>query len=143
MAGMRPAPAPGDAMDVAVMVVDDQAAFRRVARAVIDATRGFEHVGAAASGPDALRDADALHPDLVLMDVHMPDMDGFEAAHQIKRDHPRCVVVLLSLERLEELDGTGLAACGAAAFLPKQALGPASLRGLWAAHRPARQTSSD
>ena len=127
-------------MNVAVMVVDDQAAFRRAARAVINATAGFEHVGAASSGPEALRDADALRPDLVLMDVHMPDMDGFATAQHITRDHPSCVVVLLSLASLEELDGTGLAACGAAAFLPKQALGPATLRGLWAAHRPAHRT---
>ena len=120
------------------MVVDDQAAFRRAARAVIDATHGFEHVGSAASGPDALHDANELHPDLVLMDVYMPDMDGFETAQRITRSHPRCVVVLLSFENLEELDGTGLTSSGAAAFLPKCDLRPATLQGLWAAHRPAR-----
>lgn len=125
-------------MDVAVMVVDDQPAFRRVARAVIDATRGFEHVGAAASGPDAVRDTDELHPDLVLMDVRMPDMDGFETAQRITRSHPDCVVVLLSLENLDELDGPDLVSSGAAAFLPKSDLGPATLRGLWAAYGRAR-----
>ena len=123
-------------MDVAVMVVDDQAAFRRAARAVIDATHGFEHVGAAASGPDALRDADKLRPDLVLMDVYMPDMDGFETAQRITRSQPGCVIVLLSLEALEDLDGAGLTSSGAAAFLPKTDLKPATLRGLWAAHGP-------
>jgi len=120
------------------MVVDDQAAFRRAARSVINATRGFEHVGAAASGPDALRDADELRPDLVLMDVYMPDMDGFETAQHITRSHPRCVVVMVSLENLEELDGTALTSSGAAAFLPKADLRPTTLRGLWAAHRPGR-----
>ena len=135
---MSSGPTPRDQADVAVMVVDDQAAFRRAARAVINATYGFAHVGAAASGPDALRDADELRPDLVLMDVHMPDMDGLETTHRITRSHPRCVVVLLSLENLEDLDGIGVTTCGAAAFLPKQDLAPATLRGLWAAHRPAR-----
>lgn len=124
-------------MDVAVMVVDDQAAFRRAARAVINATDGFEHIGAAVSGPDALRDADALCPDLVLMDVCMPEMDGFETAQRITRSHPRCVVVLLSIETFEELDGTAITACGAAAFLSKRDLRPATLSGLWAAHHPA------
>jgi len=129
---------PSDQVDVAVMVVDDQAAFRRVARAVIDATHGFEHVGAAASGSDALRDTDELRPDLVLMDVCMPDMDGFETAQRITRSHPRCVVILVSLDDLDELDDTGLTSSGAAAFLPKHDLAPATLRGLWAAHGPAR-----
>lgn len=119
------------------MVVDDQAAFRRAARAVIDATHGFECVGAATSGPDALRDADALCPDLVLMDVYMPEMNGFETAQQITRARPRCVVILLSLELLEDLDAADLTSSGAAAFLPKSDLKPATLRGLWAAHRPA------
>ena len=54
---------------VGVMVVDDQAVFRRVARAVVEATAGFEPVGDAASGAEALISAGQLHPDLVLMDV--------------------------------------------------------------------------
>jgi CheY-like chemotaxis protein len=122
---------------VTVLVVDDQPVFRRVARAVIDATPGFEQVGDATSGPEALRRADELKPDLVLMDVYMPDMDGFEAARRLTQSHPGVVVVLISLESLEDIgDATGLAACGAVAFVQKHDLVPATLRGLWAAHGP-------
>ncbi|HET6870993.1 MAG TPA: response regulator transcription factor, partial [Solirubrobacteraceae bacterium] len=83
---------------VRVMVVDDQASFRRAARAVIDATPGFAPLRDAASGPEALEYADELQPDLVLMDASMPGMDGFEAARRLTAAHPTSVVVLVSIE---------------------------------------------
>lgn len=120
---------------VGVMVVDDQAAFRRAARAVIDATAGFEQVADAGSGPEALRCADELQPDLVLMDVNMPGMDGREAARRLTASHPECVVVLVSLDNLDESPAV-LASCGAVAFVCKRELRSAMLRGLWTAHGP-------
>lgn len=121
-------------MCVGVMVVDDQAVFRRAARAVIDATAGFEQIGDAASGTDALRYADELRPDLVLMDVQMPGMDGLEAARRLTESHPRCVVVLVSLDTLEDADLA--ASCGAVDFVLKRELRPATLRSLWSTHSP-------
>lgn len=119
------------------MVVDDQLSFRRAARAVIDATPGFVMVGEAASGTEALHRADHVEPDLVLMDVYMPEMDGMEAARRLTKAHPICVVVLVSLEDFDDPPSVA-AACGAADFLPKQDLGPAVLRDLWAAHGDGR-----
>ena len=121
------------AATVRVMVVDDQAVFRRVARAVVEATAGFEPVGDAASGAEALISADQLHPDLVLMDVQMPGMDGFEAARRLADCHPESVVVLLSLHDSDEF-GPLVVSCGASAFLRKQDLAPAVLRHLWTMH---------
>jgi two-component system invasion response regulator UvrY len=121
------------ATSVGVMIVDDQAAFRRAARAVIDATAGFQPLTDAASGVEALRNADREPPDLVLMDVYMPEMDGFEATRRFTRAHPKSVVVLVSLEDLEDL-ADEVAACGAVSFLHKRDLAPATLRGLWATH---------
>lgn len=127
----EPEPDPGQS--VGVMVIDDQAAFRHVARALIGATAGFRMVGDAASGADALRQVHQLRPDLVLMDAYMPEMDGFEAARRLREAHRDCVVVLVSLENLDDLR-TLVAACGAAASVRKQDLRPSLLRALWTAY---------
>jgi two-component system invasion response regulator UvrY len=118
---------------IGVMVVDDQAAFRRVARAVINATAGFRSIADAASGAEALWNADHECPDLVLMDVYMPQMDGFEATQRLTQAHPTTVVVLVSLEDVEDL-ADDVAACGAVTFLHKRDLRPATLRALWRTH---------
>ncbi|TMF30343.1 MAG: response regulator, partial [Chloroflexi bacterium] len=61
---------------VRVLVVDDSIVPRTAARAMLASTVDLRHVGEASSGADALRAMEATRPDLVLMDVHMPDMDG-------------------------------------------------------------------
>jgi two-component system, NarL family, invasion response regulator UvrY len=100
---------------------------------VIRATGGFEPVADVASGLEALRSADHACPHLVLMDVHMPEMDGFETARRLTAAHPEAIVVLVSLDDLEDLTER-VTACGAVAFLHKRDLGPATLRALWSAH---------
>jgi CheY-like chemotaxis protein len=118
---------------IGVLVVDDQASFRRVARAVVDTTAGFAALAEAGSGHEALVYADELRPDLVLMDVNMPDMDGLEAARRLTDAHRSCVVVLVSIEALDDLPRE-VDSCGAAGFLPKQQLRPATLRAVWERH---------
>lgn len=125
--------APEVTQRVGVMVVDDQSPFRRAARAVIDATPGFEALRDAESGPDAVCLADQLRPDLVLVDVHMPEMDGFETARHLTQARPQCVVVLVSLNALD-LSVSAMTDCGAVAFVRKQDLRPATLRALWLRH---------
>jgi two-component system invasion response regulator UvrY len=118
---------------VGVMVVDDQPPFRRAARAVINATAGFEALRDAESGLDAVCLADQLRPDLVLVDVHMPEMDGFETSRRLTQSRPECVVVLVSLNALD-LPLSAVTDCGAVAFVRKQELRPATLRALWWRH---------
>ncbi len=118
---------------VGVMTVDDQAAFRQAAREVIEATDGFEYLGEAGSGEEALALAGELDPDLVLVDVRMPGIDGLETARRLGAAHPASTVVLISTASLDEYpSGDGL--LGAVAFVRKQDLGPALLRRLWVDH---------
>jgi two-component system invasion response regulator UvrY len=126
----RPSP---DTPAVAVMTVDDQAVFRSVARDVIEATPGFEAVAEAASGEEALQLVDEMDPQLVLVDVRMPGMDGIETTSRITAAHPETVVVLISLEEPSGVPSNA-SESGAAAFVRKQDFGPTMLRSLWLAH---------
>jgi two-component system invasion response regulator UvrY len=115
---------------VRVLTVDDQPVFRGVARDVIEATPGFEAVGEAANGQDALAAVDRLHPGLVLLDVRMPGMDGIEVARRLRATHPDTVVVLVSIE--EPIDVPAIAQLGGSVpLVRKQDFGPRMLRELW------------
>ena len=117
---------------VTVLTVDDQAVFRRAARDLIAATPGFEEVGQAASGPEALELAAALMPDLVLLDVRMERMDGIETAQRLHAADPETVVVLISMNEVPEI--TSAVASGVAAHLRKQDLSTRALLSVWDAH---------
>jgi DNA-binding NarL/FixJ family response regulator len=119
--------------EVRVLTVDDQAVFRRAAREVINATEGFEPVGDAASGEEALKEVARLRPELVLVDVRMPGIGGIETARRIRSDHPETVVVLITIEDIAE-SAQDVHSCGAAGLVRKQDFGPALLRKIWEAH---------
>ena len=128
-------------MSVTVVTVDDQAPFRDAARDVIEATPGFEAVGEADGGVNALAVVDRLAPQLVLLDVYMPDVDGIETAQRIKLAHPSTVVVLISIEDSANLPAAATAVSGAAALVLKQDFRPALLRDLWARHGTASEAN--
>jgi two-component system, NarL family, invasion response regulator UvrY len=116
---------------VRVLVVDDQPVFLRAARDLIAATPGFEEVGQATSGPQALAKAAALGPDLVLLDVRMPGMDGIETARLLADVAPDSFVVLISLEAT--VDAGAATTYGVDAHVRKQDLSIRTLQDLWAA----------
>jgi two-component system, NarL family, invasion response regulator UvrY len=116
---------------VRVVVVDDRAPFRRAARAVLGATPGFELVGAAMSGEEAVELARSLEPDLVLIDIHMPGIGGIEASRRIAGRRAGVVTVLMSSYREDDLPKEAYS-CGAAAYVHKEDFGPPVLRALWA-----------
>jgi DNA-binding NarL/FixJ family response regulator len=118
-----------------VLTVDDQDLFRGVARDVIDATPGFEAVGEASSGEEAIQAVQRLHPELVLLDVRMPGMDGIEVARRLTLSHPDTVVVLISIEERVDLP-SALQLGGAVRLVRKQDFSPRLLRELWI-ERPA------
>ena len=115
--------------EVRVLIVDDQEPFRRAMAAVVAETDDFVVVGSAASGEESLALAAALRPDLVLMDVHLPGIDGIEATRRLTGSPGGPVVVLLSTYDQDEFD---LAGCGAASYVPKAAFGPDRLSAAWA-----------
>ena len=117
---------------VTVLTVDDQAVFRRAVGELIAATPGFEEIGQAASGAEALELAGALHPDLVLLDVRMEGMDGIETAQRLQASGCGAVLVLISLNEVPE--AASALAAGVAAHVRKQELSTRTLRELWAAH---------
>jgi DNA-binding NarL/FixJ family response regulator len=119
--------------DVGVLTVDDQAVFRRVAGDVIAATSGFEAVGEANTGEEAVEAVERLRPELVLLDLRMPGIGGIEASRRITSSHPETVVVLISIEEPAEI-AHAARACGAATLVRKQDFGPALLRRLWETH---------
>jgi DNA-binding NarL/FixJ family response regulator len=115
---------------LSVIVVDDQAPFRLAARAVVRRTEGFELVGEAANGLEAISLADSLNPDLVLMDINMPEMGGLEATRRIVAEHPDIVVFLCSTYDVNDLPAEAKTS-GARAYMNKEQFGPATLRRLW------------
>ena len=115
---------------LSVIVVDDQAPFRLAARAVVRRTEGFELVGEAANGLEAISLADSLQPDLVLMDINMPEMGGLEATRQIVAGHPGTIVFLCSTYDVNDLPEDARTS-GARAYMHKEQFSPKTLRRLW------------
>jgi DNA-binding NarL/FixJ family response regulator len=124
-------------MPVRVLIVDDQEPFRMAAKLVVEATDGFEVAGEAETGEDSVTLARALKPDLVLMDVNLPGINGLDATRQILDGQSGPVVVLLLSTYEEEEYAPRAAECGAAAYIPKAAFGPDRLESAWDAAKPA------
>jgi DNA-binding NarL/FixJ family response regulator len=116
---------------VRVLVVDDQVLFRRVMSAVVNETEGFVLVGCAASGEESITAAQVLHPDLILMDVNLPGIDGMEATRRLREEATAVAVVMLSTYDEDDWDGQAQE-CGAVAYVAKSAFGPDRLTAVWA-----------
>jgi two-component system, NarL family, invasion response regulator UvrY len=112
-----------------VLVADDRPPFRNAARAVLDVADGFEIVGEAGSGEEAVEAVEALRPDLVVMDVVMKGIGGIEATKRIVAARPETVVVLVSSYGSDDVRKM-IADSGAAGFVPKDRFSAATLEGL-------------
>lgn len=116
---------------VSVLIVDDHESFRRAAASVVAATEGFILAGTAGSGEESVAAAELLRPDLVLMDVNLPGIDGIEAARLLRAGSSRPAVVLLSTYDESDIDARA-ALCGAVTYIAKSAFGPERLAAAWA-----------
>jgi DNA-binding NarL/FixJ family response regulator len=115
-----------------VVVVDDHELLRTGTRRILDEATGFSVVGEAADGDDALRVIDSVRPDVVLVDIRLPVMNGIELARRILQDHPGTTVLILSAYDDQTYVRAALAA-GVAGYLLKTAPGDELVRSIRAA----------
>jgi DNA-binding NarL/FixJ family response regulator len=123
---LTPTPTPTAERPIKVMLVDDHASFRASARWLLE-TEGFEVVAEAASGEGALDLVVDAEPELVLLDIGLPGIDGFQVAFAIRALLPRARIVLTSSRELSDLGPDRVPACGASGFVRKIDLSRASL----------------
>jgi DNA-binding NarL/FixJ family response regulator len=114
-----------------VLIVDDHPSFRASARILMEAD-GFEVVGEAPDGQSALVEVARLHPDLVLLDVQLPDIDGFAVAARLTVDPDAPVIILVSSRDFTDF-GPLVSRSGARGFVPKAELSGERVQELLAA----------
>ncbi len=115
-------------MPPTVLIVDDHPSFRAAARLLLEA-EGYAVVGEAADGASALRAAAELEPELVLLDVNLPDLDGFAVAERLTADGGGPAVVLCSSRDAADF-GDRVGRSGARGFVAKADLSGDALREL-------------
>jgi two-component system nitrate/nitrite response regulator NarL len=123
-----------------ILIVDDSESFRAAAAQLL-AARGLEPLGPAGDGDAALAAVAAGCPDGILLDINLPDRDGFAVAALLASVCPAAAIVLTSSD-IDEVPDAVLASCGAAAFVPKTELATADLRRLFAGRGPVRSADS-
>ncbi|OFW63133.1 MAG: hypothetical protein A2Y74_09415 [Actinobacteria bacterium RBG_13_63_9] len=109
-------------MPIRLLLVDDDEGFRGTLRQLLEQRTAAQVLGEAGNGEDAIRLTNDLRPDVVLMDLAMPRMNGLEATRQLKARWPDLAVIILTVHDEDVYRRTALAA-GAAAFLEKKMLG--------------------
>ncbi|NED94410.1 response regulator [Phytoactinopolyspora alkaliphila] len=127
---------------VDVLVVDDQETFLSVARVVVGATRGFQVVGEAKTGEDAVRQAASSCPGLVLMDINLPGISGIEATRRLLAACPATIVVLMSTYPASDLPPDART-CGAVAYVHKEDLTPDVLEAVMTGNQPPGWSPGD
>ena len=111
-----------------ILIVDDDPRFRTQARDIL-AGDGFDVIGEAVDGASGLEAAQALQPDFVLLDIGLPDIEGFQVAHDLAMDGPPPLVVLTS-SRDARAYGRRLTSGDCLGFLPKEKVSGAAIRAL-------------
>jgi CheY-like chemotaxis protein len=119
---------------VCVVIVDDASGFRMATRELLE-RRGYHVAGEADSAAAAVKLVERLRPDAILLDVHLPDGNGFEVAARL-RDHHPSVAVLLTSGDVDVSSYARAAECGAQGFVPKEQLGHVELERFWPGGAP-------
>lgn len=119
---------------IKVLVVDDHAIMRDGIRALLSLDNDIEIVGEAGDGREAIKKAEELSPDVIIMDVAMPDMDGLEATRRILKQNPNARIIILSQYDDREYVLSAIKA-GSAGYVPKRALGSELVSAIRTVHR--------
>lgn len=114
---------------VRILIADDETGFLEALRPLIDRSPGLAVVGEARNGLDAIELVDELLPDVVVIDLHMPLLDGVTAVARMRRDHPELCLIALTGDDAPELH-RAVTEAGADAVLPKAELTGALLERL-------------
>jgi DNA-binding NarL/FixJ family response regulator len=109
-------------MSLRILVVDDHAVVRRGVRSLLESHEGWEVCGEATTGRDAVEQSRQLRPDVVVMDLSLPELNGLDATRQILKDTPGTEVLVLTMHRSEELARDVLRA-GARGYIMKSDAG--------------------
>jgi len=120
--------------EMKVLLAEDHTIVRKGLRSLLDAERGIEVIGEAEDGREALEKVQRLRPDVVLMDITMPGLNGLEATRQIKKRFPEVKVLILTMHANEEYVHQVLQA-GASGYVVKQAVVRELVSALQAVHR--------
>ena len=107
---------------IRVLVVDDHVLFAEALSAMLDAEPAVEVVGLATNGADAVEQAERLEPDVVLMDISMPGLDGFEATRRILAQRPATRVLIVTGSDASQ-DVAAAREAGAAGYVTKDQIG--------------------
>src|ERR1700722_490991 len=122
---------------IRTLISDDSSAMRRALKAVLEGYEGIRVIGEAADGQDAIEQARELRPDLVIMDISMPRVDGLAAAREIKEMCPEAAILIFSMHRLKEYVDYARDS-GMSGFVAKEQGGPefSTPRGDMSHHQP-------
>jgi DNA-binding NarL/FixJ family response regulator len=127
-------------MTIRVLLADDHAMMRDGLTSLLSASPGIEVVGAVSNGREAVHCAAELEPDIVIMDISMPELNGIEAAQLIRARSPGVRIVMLSMHSSSEHLYRALAA-GAAGYLLKESAGTEAVAAVHAVHAGRRYMS--
>jgi DNA-binding NarL/FixJ family response regulator len=121
---------------VRVLIADDHRLFAEALRAILGAEPSVDVVGLAASGTDAVRQTAELEPDVVLMDISMPDLDGFQATRRILAERPGThVLIVTGSDARQDVDAARLA--GAAGYVTKDRIAAELISAIFDVANPA------
>ncbi len=119
---------------IRILIVDDHAIMRDGIRALLSLHSDLEIVGEASEGREAIEKAQELMPDVIIMDIAMPGMDGLEATRRIKKKNPKTKVLVLTQHDNREYVLTAIKA-GTAGYVPKRALGSELVSAIRTVHK--------